>query len=430
MARKQNKRLNKLSSEANKIRQLTEQVKSLKLKKPKKATPFSDSGGILGKSIGSMFGNGEVGKNIGKWLGGGIGSIFGSGDYTMVGSQPAYNVLANGKQIPQFSTTHATNIVCHREYLGDIPGTAAFDNSAYPLNPGMANTFPWLSTIAENYQEYRFHGLIFEFRPLITDFVTSGAPGVVVMATNYNASAVPYASKQAMENSEFAVSIKPTNGLIHGVECDTNETILAQRYVRTGAIPTNQDLRLYDYGTFQFATQNNPVQNLGELWVSYCVEFFKPILPATIGGSILSGHVVRANCAGPSPFGLNTLIANGSLAIAVTSTTVTWPSAPTATWLVSLSYIGTIALIGLPSASIANGTFLKYWADAVSSDASTQTFAPSAGVNSTRYSMSFVVDSNTTNYENIVLTFGVAGVLPTGSNLDIFITQIDESIVG
>jgi hypothetical protein len=292
-----------------KVKALEARLAKLSVKKPKsKSTPFATSGQIVGKSVGSMFGRAGLGEGIGKWLGSGIGSIFGSGDYTQVGPSPVYNVLTNAKQIPQFTTNAQTNIVCHREYLGDINGTASFNNVAYPLNPGMPQTFPWLSTVAQNYQEYRIHGIVFEFKSLITDFVTSGAPGVVVMSTNYNADVGNYTTKQQMENAEYAVSTKPTTDMIHGIECAPTQTITPQRYIRSGPVPLGQDLRLYDLGTFQFATMSNPVQDLGELWVSYCIEFYKPILPINVGGSVLSSHITR----GPSVSGTNPL---GSTAI-------------------------------------------------------------------------------------------------------------------
>jgi len=218
----------KIKSLENKVSQMQLQKKPKRKKRP---TPFGDTGSIIGNRIGGMFGRSDIGKGVGRWLGSGIGSIFGSGDYSMTGQQPAYNVLVNGSQVPQFDTTRATNVVCHREYLGDIIGTTSFNNTQYPLNPGISQTFPWLSSIAANYQEFKFHGIIFEFRPLITDYVTSGAPGVVVLATNYNADVVNYTTKQQMENSEFAVSIKPTMPVIHGIECADDQTTIPHRYV-------------------------------------------------------------------------------------------------------------------------------------------------------------------------------------------------------
>lgn len=394
-------------------------------KQQKKKTPFADVGSIIGNAAGSMFGNGSRGAGIGKWLGSGIGSIFGSGDYQMTGPMPSYNVLTSSAQVPKFSTTKATNVVCHREYLGDILGTAAFNNTAYPLNPGMGQTFPWLATIAQNYQEYKFHGVMFEFRPLITDFVTSGAPGVVVMATNYNAGSAVYDTKQDMENSEFAVAVKPTNGLIHGIECATNQTTFNQRYVRTGTVPAGQDLRLYDYGTFQFATQNNPIQNLGELWVSYCVEFLKPVLPQDVGGIILSGHASRTTVVPANPFGSIQILSVGSLAIAVNSTTISWTGQPSQTYQVTCTWVGTNTAGVQAPAFTFTGCVAK---NLFNNDASSVITAPSPAASSAGVVATFIVGCTLTSPGTITVTAGGAGVFPTSANCDVMVSEFGVSV--
>jgi hypothetical protein len=273
-------------SKKAKQQKLARAMSNLSLKpKKKKATPFSDAGAIVGQKLGSMFNLPYLG-GVGKWLGSGIGQIFGSGDYQMVGLPPNYNVLTSSRQIPKFETSERTNIVCHREYIGDVNGTSAFYNREYRINPGNKEMFPWLSSVAQNYQQYRIHGMIVEFRPLITDYVLDGKPGVVVMATNYNADAPGYRSRIDMENSEYAVSVKPTMPLVHAIECSPAETPITRLYVSEGEPPSNQDYRLYDLGKFQFATQANSVTDtIGELWVSYCIEFFKPVLDTTSAAS-------------------------------------------------------------------------------------------------------------------------------------------------
>ena len=260
----------------NKTKQRKRQAKSQK----KKNTPFADVGSIVGSAIGNIFGF-KQSKSIGKWLGSGIGHIFGSGDYQMVGQAPGYNVLTSDRQIPKFESSERTNIICHREYVADILSTTAFTNRSYRINPGDPTTFPWLHSMAAQYQQYRIHGMIVEFRPLATDYAGSGQPGVLVMATNYNAEDDPYNSKIAMENSEYAVSIKPTCPVIHAIECSPKETTITKLYV--DAFNT-KDPRFSDMGLFQLATQghaNNDVV-LGELWISYCVEFFKPKLSTEV----------------------------------------------------------------------------------------------------------------------------------------------------
>jgi hypothetical protein len=388
---------------------------------PKKNKPFSEAGSIVGNAVGSIFGNAKIGKGIGRFLGSGIGSIFGSGDYSLVGPQPKYNVLTNSTQIPKFDSTKQTNVVCHREYLGDITGTAGFNNVAYPLNPGIPTTFPWLATVAQNYQEYVFHGVVFEFRPLITDFITGGAPGVVVMATNYNADAPNYSSKQEMENSEYAVSVKPTNALMHGVECAVNQTILPQRYVRTGNVPVGQDLRLYDYGNFQFATQANPTQDLGELWVTYCVEFHKPILPIDVGGQVDSAHAFRTNVSTANEFGLIQVVNNGSLALSVSGTAITFLAQPQQQYLINISYTAATSVTGNFAPTFIGLAQRPYYQGLGN-------FSIQAGSGTTTLVYDTIVVCTSLNPGLVTIT-AVGLTIVGATTVDIVITELDNTII-
>jgi len=414
---------NKTSTRARRARQIAPAPQP-KQRKAKKATPFSDVGSIVGSAVGGMFGAPYL-KGVGKWLGSGIGSIFGSGDYQLVGSLPDYNVMMNGNQIPKFSTTKQTNVVCHREYLQDIDGTAGFNIKSFPLNPGMAKTFPWLSTVAQNYQEYKIHGIIFEFRPLITDFVTGGAPGVVIMATNYNADAPPYSTKQEMENSEYAVSVKPTKDLMHGVECATNQTVLSQLYVRSGEPPTGQDKRLYDLGNFMFATQQNPLQNLGELWVSYCVEFFKPILPADVGGNVPSVYSLRNVVAPATPFGGASVVKQGDLESTITPTSITFYANPGNFYTLTVTWTGSIAAIATYPATTLTGLT----AQPIFGNGTAFTSGPNTGTNC--LSMTYVGNFKCTALapSNCTITLGILGSYPTGAtSADIILTGVSTEM--
>ena len=57
------------------------------------------------------------------------------------------------------------------------------------------------------------------------------------------------------------------------------QSVLGDLYVRpTLNVPSGSDRRLYDFGNFQIATiglQGTSV-NVGELWVTYEIELFKP----------------------------------------------------------------------------------------------------------------------------------------------------------
>lgn len=392
----------------------------------RKPTPFADAGAAAGQGLGKMF-NMPILGGIGKWLGSGIGQIFGSGDYQMVGAQPSYNVLTSERQIPKFSNTERTNIVCHREYLGDLTGTAAFNVRSYPINPGMSKTFPWLSTVARSYSQYKVHGMIFEFRPLITDFVTGGAPGVLVIATNYNADRPVYRSKVEMENSEYAVSVKPTGNLMHGIECASNETPMDKLYVRSGAVDPNDDLRLYDLGLTQVATQGNPVQLLGELWVSYCVEFFKPLLAEDLGNNSMSQVITRDGFDNTNVTGVTELSNVGDIPGASFSGNTLYftNDVPQGVYLMSCIWSADVNVVGLviPSVPYSSGiTGVNYIFNKSTSIFTSENTSTTRRVFLNLYFRLTHVDGT---FQSIV--FGSGANLPTGNtHFTMTLTKLDD----
>lgn len=211
-------------------------------------------------------------------------------------------------------------VVRHREFISDIYGpssTIPFYNQSFPLNPGLQNIFPWLSQIAQNYEEYEFIQLIFTFRSTVSDIATTnGQIGNVIMATNYNANAQPFSDKNQMMDYAHAHSCKLTEHMEHGVECDPSKNAgSAGKYIRLGPIPSGQDLKTYDQGIFQIALANVNSNynnlNLGELYVEYTVKLSKPRLSSSRGSDIEfdvitapAGTTIAASkCSFSKPFG-------------------------------------------------------------------------------------------------------------------------------
>lgn len=397
-------------------------TKKMAAKQKAKPTPFADAGQIAGRELGKLLGIPQA-SGIGRWLGQGIGAIFGSGDYQMVGQDPKYNILANGRQIPKFVANERTNIICHREYLGDITSTQNFTNRSYLINPTNAQTFPWLSQLAVNYQQYRFHGIIFEFRPMITDFTASGQPGVLVFATNYNAAEPAFNSKVEMENSEYAVSVKPTLPLIHAIECDPQETTITRLYTDTTA---NSDPRFTTLGKMQLATTGNSTTGvvLGELWVSYCVEFYKPKLVPEIGG-VLSAHIRRAVNSTSNPLGTVGVSTTADMTVAVNGASVGWTGAVGTKWLVNVAWSGdnAVALTTLDSPALSNCSFGP-WTNQINGQA--EMFSEEVGNTSRRFTYQAVVTA-TGDLPSLVFSSSFAA-LPTGNTqVDIVVTQLDQA---
>lgn len=189
-------------------------------------------------------------------------------------------------------------IIRHREYIRDIVCPAnnggAFVVQPFKINPGLQSTFPWLSTVAQNFQQYRIRGMLFEFKSNYSEYNSAQAGmGTVILATEYDATLPPFTTKIDMENHQYAMSAKPSASQLHPIECDRGTAVLNELYVRQTVPDDNNDLRFSDFGTFQVAhvgipNSDTPI-NLGEIWVSFEIELLKPQL-AGAGSLILSSY--------------------------------------------------------------------------------------------------------------------------------------------
>jgi hypothetical protein len=225
---------------------------------------------------------GSVGGTLGSGLGWAFKKVTGYGDYKI----SANTLTMSGSPVPAFGENCIR--IRHKEYLGDISGTTAFTLASYDLNPGLSQTFPWLASIAANYQEYYFAGLLLSFVSTSADALnsTNTALGKIIMATDYNASDTVYINPQQMLATEFSNYGKPADNLLHAVECHPGTRPTKWQYVRTAAVGTGRDPRLYDLGVFQIASQGmQAAANIGGLWVSYDIILCKPVIAAS--GSVM-----------------------------------------------------------------------------------------------------------------------------------------------
>lgn len=179
-------------------------------------------------------------------------------------------------------------IIRHAEYLEDVPSATAFAIATYPLNPGMQQTFPWLSRIAQNFEEWLPRGIFFEFKTTSSDMIVTGvntpALGQISMATQYNSLDSNFTNNVQLLNYENASTCKPSQSLRHYIECKRSQTVMDEMYIRTGAIPPNADLRLYDLGKTSVSSSNMQTngQMMGQLWISYEIELRKPKIPQEV----------------------------------------------------------------------------------------------------------------------------------------------------
>lgn len=213
------------------------------------------------------------------------------------------NALINGGRdraegVPSFgreSDTGSVRVV-HRKFIRDIyaPETDQQDFSPQEIhiNPGLEESFPWLSQVAANYDSYKLNQCIFTFKSTVAEFqTTTGVVGDVIMAVQYNKHDKPFSDSHSMKEFHGSVSGKSTDTILCGVECDPRKTAgNDHKFVRYQGIPESEDKQDYDKGVLTFATNNLPSQlaghKIGELWVSYNVTLMHPKLVTADAKSI------------------------------------------------------------------------------------------------------------------------------------------------
>jgi len=331
--------------------------------------------------------------------------------------------------------------ITHSEYIGDlITGTTAgFVSQQYALNPGLSGTFPWLSSLAANFQEYEFKKLVFEYKTEVTQSVstTTGSVvglGVVMLGTQYNAAAPAYTNKQQLENSDYATYGAPYKSLMHAVECKKRFNVLGEQYIRTGNVPSGADIRMYDLGFTQVVNNavpsNGQAISLGEIHVHYTVKLRKPQLNAGTT-NITSSHYYGSKTVAGNPFNVtNSAATNNFQSLTIGNNSITWPlNVEFGTYLVLLTWVGSAGTVTVPTPVLANCTLVAIF-DNGTEDNSQVAFGCSTGVTtSSNYSLAYMVNINAPGSALASLTLNSGAFLTGTVNWDVYVTPWNTTMV-
>jgi len=204
----------------------------------------------------------------------GIKRLVGMGAYTPVSGN---SILA--QPVPAVGSSQDQGVrYRHQEYLGDVTTSATWELTQFHVNPGLPETFPWLSTIANSFQKYRINGLVFYIRSTSSVAIASTdnlALGTVLGAHQYSAYDRPPTSKVDFLALSGSLSGKPSEDHIYPLECDPKKNVFKNLLVRHTGV--SDDLQKYDHAIFNLATTGAPGEYpLGELWVSYDITLMAP----------------------------------------------------------------------------------------------------------------------------------------------------------
>lgn len=395
---------------------------------------ISALGSVGGSIVGGMT---PLGTVLGGFLGGKLGhlveNITGFGDYKLNSN----SIMRGGMSPPQVvnSQNNGAFIVRHREYIGDVSASSAFTLTSYPLNPGMEQTFPWLSRLAGNFEQYSFRGVLFEFLSTSSDSIlatsATSALGTVNMATEYDSLEPNFPDKRAMLNHEFANSRKPSVTFIHPVECKRNRTPVSELYVRQGPVPTGGDQRLYDLGNFQIATEGMQASTgvCGELWVTYECLLLKQKYSEFSAADGLTDHFQLAGVTNSLPLGSASQSAGdgSTLMGSITANIARYTFEPHirgGKYLINWVVIGSsTASLSNPDLTFVNCEYLEYWTN----DTIGAVETPDTTTSAVMFKMATIQITAPGAY----ISWATNGTLPSSSTSgDLWITQFSQSVVG
>jgi len=320
-------------------------------------------GAAGGSAIGTYFGNPVIGATAGKGLGSLISKWMGQGDYSVVENSIVKASARGTDSIPAMHRTGQSITIRHKEFVTQVTGSTNFEvQRSLSINPGNPKLFPWLSSMAAKFEQYRIKGLVFHYVPTSGHAVSSTNPaiGAVMFQTSYRstrdpASAAP-TSKMELLNEYWACEAAPCDAFCHPIECAPTENPFQVHYVRTGGVPTDDSPLMYDYGVTYIATSGMPanLNVVGDIWVTYEIELLKPVLVSPAVDSHLDGYLYTsgAGSSAANMFGDTSINSTGSLRFSASNQTIVFSQGTLGTFQIVL------ALTGLASAS---NYFIESW---------------------------------------------------------------------
>lgn len=216
-------------------------------------------------------------------------------------NQPVTSAAVAFSQKQQFPGKYSqleSRRIQNSELIGTVNGSQTFNLTRYPVNPGMSQTFPWLSVQATQWQQYTFHNLSFRY---ITRTGTD-ARGSVIISPDYNPTELPPTTEQQASNTMDAVEDVIWKILVCRLTKSAMFPFGPRKQIRNGAIAG--DLSVYDAcRLFIITTECANTDAIGKLWVDYDVELFVPQnslsgLPSPIRTSVFDRNTVQTYTTG------------------------------------------------------------------------------------------------------------------------------------
>jgi len=197
--------------------------------------------------------------------------------------------VARMSEVQQSRQLSAGHRFRRSEFVGGVVSSAtngfklakmALNTPGYDFNPASSIMFPWLSQVAEHFEQFIIHSLEVRF---VSSQPTSTA-GRVYMAIDYD-----YDDAVSIEKSTFMGNASVAEGPIWGELCLKADSRSLhprgeRKYTSTVSRTNFIEPRTAFCGFLMIAFDPSPTagNTVGDLWVSYDIELFIPSLDTTV----------------------------------------------------------------------------------------------------------------------------------------------------
>lgn len=186
---------------------------------------------------------------------------------------PFYESVPVHSSRPIFRSKGDVVTMRHSEFVDIIHLDVAFSCESHYINPGLSDSFPWLSNFANCYEMYRFTSLKYKYIPAIAHNLA----GNIGMFVDYDA-ADPIATNAAFGLQNDCRVLSPSASACT-LNVPTNRIGLQPyHFTRGGPVAAGCDIKTYDMGRVFFFAQGGTDANVvaGNVFVEYVVELIHP----------------------------------------------------------------------------------------------------------------------------------------------------------
>lgn len=194
----------------------------------------------------------------------------------------AINRPITRKQPKFLGNVEGTVTIQHSELVTTLTGSTNFASNVITVQPGLSGCFPWLSSIAANFEKYQLVNLKFRYKP---SAATSTA-GSLLLAYSRDPYVQPNDVGSVSEMSQFPQYID--SSAFAPYEMGIERSMLNQElFIRHGVVAST-DLKTYDHGALIIGTDGF-ISNaqIGRVYVDYTIKLKIP-KPQECPGSDLS----------------------------------------------------------------------------------------------------------------------------------------------